>query len=221
MTPPCCLTRKEQAAEFTRLLSPLLRTAQDYASYICRSPDDGQDLAQEAIIVAWTRFDELRRHLAFHKWLFRIIESLNTAAWRSRRRSGRTSIEFEEDDPTIVDISTSSGGTTERIDVELMLALLDAHDRDAILLHILGGFALTEIGHAHGISADCMRKRLERARRRFARVAAGKARRSNWSTGIDATSETIRLVARQLAAEAARSGDECDIVTSERTPHCT
>lgn len=117
--------------------------------------DDADDIAQEALLVARERWDEIRRLERPEAWVRRV--ALRMAARRARREGDRAWRERAAPPPA----------TDEVPDLDVAAALLDLPDRyaAAIRLHHLQDRPIAEVADAIGCSEGAAKVLLHRARR--------------------------------------------------------
>jgi RNA polymerase sigma factor (sigma-70 family) len=73
----------ETGARFWELLEPEYRRAMLFCRKLATDRERGDDLFQDALVAALTRFSGLRDEKAFRPWLYRII--VNTFRSKTRR----------------------------------------------------------------------------------------------------------------------------------------
>ena len=120
---------------------------------------EAEDVAQEALLVAWRRLGQLRRTERFVPWLRRI-------AWREALRAARARRELPLLDTPMPDRSESPS-PDRRIDVERHLARLTPRERAVVYLSEVEGKTAAEIGAELGIAAATARVHRWHARRRL------------------------------------------------------
>lgn len=77
------------AAAFEQLISPLEKQMLSTAASLASSPDDGEDIYQDAMINAFKALPGFRMESRFNTWLYRIL--LNTAMGNRRKLKNRLS----------------------------------------------------------------------------------------------------------------------------------
>ena len=162
--------RAGQTAAFSELVERHRGAVYRAALAALRNPADAEDVAQEALVLAFRKIGQFRADASIRTWMVRI-------AWRlalSRRRSPlhRLKQMMSADGP---DIDTASGQpSAERcvLDGE-RLAIVRAHIRklppklrDALLLTAAGDLTQDEIAAALKIPAATFRWRVMEARKR-------------------------------------------------------
>lgn len=131
----------------------LLRTARRL------SPDNAaaEDLVQDALLLAWRSFHQLRADSNAQAWLFRIL--FNT--WYGRGRKLRSS-------PVVVPLADEISVMTPRFDetMEVSRALdhIEIEHRTVLLLGVVEGFTCREIAEILSIPIGTVMSRLSRAR---------------------------------------------------------
>jgi putative glutamine amidotransferase len=126
-----------------------------------------EDLGQEAFIRLWRRAPDDLSAAARATLLNRTASNLAIDELRRRRRR-----------PTVDLDSIELVATGGDLDIDVLaareaLGRLTPHERMLLLLRIEAGFSHAEIGALLDLSAEAARKRVERARRRFAQVLHG------------------------------------------------
>ena len=76
--------------EFETLLGEVLERAYGTAYHLTRSPDDAEDLVQEAALSAFKHFDQFERGTNFKAWFMRILTNAFFASYRQKKRRPRT-----------------------------------------------------------------------------------------------------------------------------------
>ena len=124
---------------------------------ITGDPETAEDLAQEAFVRAWQAGPEGEH--AIGAWLHRT--ATNLALDEVRRRSRRPSAPLE--DGFGIPVPDADTG-----DAAAALAELNPHERLVLLLRFEAGLSLRELAAALDVSEEAARKRVARARERFA-----------------------------------------------------
>jgi len=126
-----------------------------YCCRLCRSYEDAQDLLQESLAHALSRFGVLRERESFRAWLLAIVRTQFLRALR--RQHGSLPLTGEE----LEQLSTLEP------DGELVLAalrLLPAAQHELLTLFYIEGLSLAELGTVLGVPVIAARHRLHRAR---------------------------------------------------------
>jgi len=136
------------------------------ATRLVRDPDQAQDCAQETIVGAWRRRDQLRDAKAMSAWLRRSL--VNRVIDRSRVHHDELDIEAVEADWHDDDWSVVPERVLERAEMrdelEDALARLPVVYRVAVVLHDALGWTAAEIAAATGAGLPATKQRLRRGR---------------------------------------------------------
>jgi RNA polymerase sigma-70 factor, ECF subfamily len=136
------------------------------ATRLVRDPDQAQDCAQETIVGAWRRRDQLRDGKAMAAWLRRSL--VNRVIDRSRVHREELDIEVVEANWHDDDWSVVPERVLERAEMrdelEDALARLPIVYRVAVVLHDALGWTAVEIAAATGASLPATKQRLRRGR---------------------------------------------------------
>jgi len=128
-----------------------------YASHLCGSREDAEDLLQESLAQAFRKFGQLRNPEAFRGWLLSIIRSQHIRKWRKDRNRPE---EYQLKEFLAGDRAPGepAGPLAEA------LATLPATQRELLSLFYIEGLSLRETGAALGLSPRAVKQRLFRAR---------------------------------------------------------
>ncbi len=136
------------------------------ASRLVRDPDQAEDCAQETIIGAWRRRDQLRDPAALSAWLRRSL--VNRIIDRSRAHHAELDIDAIEADWRDDRYSVAPDRVLERAELrdelEDALARLPVIYRVPVILHDVFGWTTGEIGRAMEAGLPATKQRLRRGR---------------------------------------------------------
>jgi RNA polymerase sigma-70 factor (ECF subfamily) len=136
------------------------------ATRLTRDPEVAEDCAQETLIAAWRRHDQLREPAALRGWLRRTL--VNKVIDRSRTHRDTLDIESVErewaDDAWTVQPEAVLERAERREDLEDALARLPAILRVPVVLHDAVGWTSQEIAEALDIGLPAAKQRLRRGR---------------------------------------------------------
>ena len=135
------------------------------------SPDESEEVVQEAFIRAFMKLDTFQRQSQFFTWLYRI--AFNTALTRKRRKRARISLDHCREENGL-EIAGEEDGVDERmlqqerVDMvrEAMNTLSDEH-RCILVLREMEDHSYELIAEILEISIGTVRSRLNRARRQL------------------------------------------------------
>ncbi|WGM39895.1 RNA polymerase sigma factor [Caulobacter sp. NIBR1757] len=155
--------REGSQAAFSRLVerhqAPLrgfLRRAHGWA--------EADDIAQEALVTAWSSLHRLRDDAGFRPWLFGIAWKKAQTAARSARRSA-----VRDNDWAATEVQTAADGVApeERLALEAALAQLSPEQRAAVTLCLAEGWSHGEAAEALGLPLGTVKSHVARGRDRL------------------------------------------------------
>jgi RNA polymerase sigma-70 factor, ECF subfamily len=125
---------------------------------------EAEDVAQEALVVAWRKLDDLADPSRFPSWVTRVVFR-RSLRWARRRR------------PQVSLATVSNPGHTPDTEADLhvweVLAKLAPRQRAVLHLTVIEEMSDSEIGTALGISASSVRVHRMRARARVSEILKG------------------------------------------------
>ncbi len=156
----------ERERRFLQLLRPVHSRAERFAMSITQSRDDARDLMQDALVVMWQHFDDLREQGAFRTYLFTVISNLNKKRFRKYHRETAFA-EGAEDE-----ILGSEMPLDQRADATIVREAIDAlpeKAREAVILYEVHDLPVAEIAQIQQCTVSAVKVRLMRARRTLAK----------------------------------------------------
>ena len=151
---------------FEALALPHMDAAYNLARWLSRSPEDADDIVQDAMLRAFRAFEQFRGE-NIRPWLLTIVRN----CWRNRsadtHRRGHTPLPKEDDhalafdgpDPEAQALRASEGRR-----LEAMIAALPEEFRSALILREMEDMSYREIAEATGAPIGTVMSRLTRAR---------------------------------------------------------
>ncbi len=137
--------------------------------YLARRVGSGpaDDLAADVFVVAFERRSSFQQTANDARpWLYGIATNLLRGHHRAeQRRLGAVALLRANDDIAALDAQVAELG--ERARVAHALSLLEAEQRDALLLHVWGGLTHSEVAASLGIPQGTAASRIARARARL------------------------------------------------------
>lgn len=136
-----------------------------FAASITRDHDAAEDLAQEAIVRAYERRDQLRDVANMDAWLRTVVHNL---AVDRIRRDHEISVEDVEgkwmSDDYTVDAAAVVTASETRVEIEDALVRLPTIYRTAVVLHDLEGLTVRESADLMDVELPAAKQRLRRGR---------------------------------------------------------
>ena len=157
---------ESESASFAALVMPHTPTMLRVAGALIGIAD-AEDAAQEAILMAWQAWSQLRDHNALRSWLLRITVNVCQQWLRGEmgKRKRLTMPLLDESAEWIPALGGDPGDSdhADALDVRRALMQLKSDLRTVIVLRYYGGLDVMEIGVALGLPAGTVRTRLRRA----------------------------------------------------------
>jgi len=156
--------------EFEELLADCGALAYRVARGVLRNTADAEDVAQEALLRAYRKFDQLREPQRFRGWLVRVAFRLALDRARSARRRERREFDWAQPvrlaaAPTAEDLAASSEFQAH---FDRALDTLPDKPRLVLLLCAMEGYTLEEVAGTLGIPVGTVKSRLFVARKKLA-----------------------------------------------------
>jgi len=153
-------------AFFWNLVEPEHVRARAFCRKLMNNREDGDDLYQDSLVSALTRFENLREIKSFRAWLYRIIVNGYTdrmrRPWWRRQSPERIPDDFVGENPLPVQAA--------RRRLEIAFKAVSSEDRALITLFEIQGWSIAELAAMNGRSEASIKMRLSRARRRMRRA---------------------------------------------------
>lgn len=139
-----------------------------YATHMLRDPDEGQDVAQEALVRLWTHWSNVDPK-GVRMWLMRTVHNLCIDRIRKRKVRG------EVDAETRIQIEPDKGPDPGRLahstelsrQISDALATLSPEDRAVVVMREIQQLPYDEIAKSIGVPLGTLKARLHRARERL------------------------------------------------------
>jgi RNA polymerase sigma-70 factor (ECF subfamily) len=157
---------QDKRVRFEALVLPHLDAAYRFARWLCRSPGDADDIAQEALLRAFRAFDSLRGG-DVKAWLLTIVRNCHATAMQQQQR--RATVPLPEDhEEAVHDASpgpeSASLADDERRTLDRLIAALPEEHREVLLLRELEDMSYREIAEVTQVPIGTVMSRLARAR---------------------------------------------------------
>jgi RNA polymerase sigma-70 factor (ECF subfamily) len=160
----------ETRREFEERLAECGPLAYRVARGVVRNTADAEDIAQEAVLRAYRRFDRLRDRSRFRAWLVRIAFRLALDRLRSgKRRELRDTLWSQpEQQPPAVNAEDLAASNEFQAHLDKALAELPEKLRLVLLLAAMEGHTIEEIAATLSIPAGTVKSRIFFARKQLA-----------------------------------------------------
>ena len=155
---------------FRRDLTALIPKMRAYARSMCgRDASEGDDLAQEALLKAWTGRGSYTPGTNLKAWVFMILRN---QFYSDKRRSWRAQqLDQETAEATLVAIDNPMDAI-QLDELRRSMSLLPDEQREALILIGAGGFSYEEVAEMCGAATGTIKSRVSRARDRLALILA-------------------------------------------------
>ena len=162
--------RSRTHREFEARLAECGPLAYRVARGVLRNAADAEDIAQEALLRAYRKFNDLRDPARFRAWLVRITFRLSLDRWRSARRRERRETEWAlpEQRPAPPNAEELAVSSQFQACLERALEELPEKSRLVLLLSAIQGYTLEEVSGMLAIPMGTVKSRLFFARKQLA-----------------------------------------------------
>ncbi len=160
----------DRRRRFEAVVLPHLDAAYRYARWLSRSPDDADDIAQEAILRAFRGFDALRGS-DVKSWLLTIVRNCHLTAAKQQQRRAFVPLPEEQDirdGPAMIattpDPESNSILRDEERTLDRLMSALSEEQREVLALREIEEMNYREIASVTNIPIGTVMSRLARAR---------------------------------------------------------
>jgi len=151
-------------ADAASLLEPLIPALRRYAYALVREPEAADDLVQDTLERALSRWHLRHAEGDLRAWLFAILRNLHVSAWRQKQRQG-VAVELDERNEPIVAAPQETSLETQ--DVLAALDHLPEEQKSLLLLIGVEDFSYEQAARLLGVPVGTVMSRLSRARQRL------------------------------------------------------
>ena len=161
-------TLKGQSAAFGQLVTKYQDRLYHTLTHLLGSPEEAQDVAQDAFVQAFVKLDSFRGNSAFYTWLYRI--AFNVAMSHRRRKKPTTSVDEAKEMAGVEPIDTEGAPERRMLESERAgqvheaLAQLSTEHRTVLVLREMDGQPYESIAEILDLPVGTVRSRLHRAR---------------------------------------------------------
>lgn len=144
-------------SEFDAFYAASVRRVTSHLYAMTGSRPEAEDLVQEAFARAWQKWDKVGGYADPEAWVRGVAFRIRVSVWRkavtraaAHRRHG-----VADHDP---------GANPDYVAIVTALRRINAHQRQAVVLHHLVGLSVEEIAAETGVAAGTVKARLSRGR---------------------------------------------------------
>ena len=168
--------QRGDANAFEYLVAAYEKNVYNLALRMTGSPEDAEDMAQEACLKAYSSLDSFRGDSKFSVWLYRIVSNVCLDFLRRQKKRQSFSLSMEDDDgeETELELPDLSRLPEEELEKKLTrdavrrgLAQLPEDARQILLLREIQGLSYEEIGETLGLEPGTVKSRIFRARKKL------------------------------------------------------
>ncbi len=168
--------QRGDANAFEYLVAAYEKNVYNLALRMTGSPEDAEDMAQEAFLKAYSSLDSFRGDSKFSVWLYRIVSNVCLDFLRRQKKRQSFSLSMEDDDgeETELELPDLSRLPEEELEKKLTrdavrrgLAQLPEDARQILLLREIQGLSYEEIGETLGLEPGTVKSRIFRARKKL------------------------------------------------------
>jgi len=155
--------------QFTEDVTALIPQMRAFARGLCGDATDGDDLAQDGLLRAWSAQARFQAGTNLKAWVFTIIRN---EFYSQRRRSWRN-VALDQDmaERTLVAIANPTAAL-ELDDLRRAMRMLPDEHREALLLVGAAGHSYEDVSRICGCPLGTAKSRVHRARAHLARILA-------------------------------------------------
>lgn len=150
---------------FWKLLEPEYYRGMMFCRKLIGDRDRGDDLYQDALVIACDHFGELRSEAAFRPWLYRIIVTTFKSTVRRPWWRRRVPMTYDHETVLISPDPTDRHGARRWLD--LAFRAVSADDQALVTLHELEGWPVAELAVLYGKTEGAIKAQLFRARNKM------------------------------------------------------
>jgi len=161
--------RTDASEAFTAELTALIPHIRAFARSMCGNPTAGDDLAQDALLKAWSAHASFTPGTNMKAWVFMITRN---AFYSDKRRSWRSVQLDTETAERTLEAVTSPTAALELDELHRAIQGLSEEQREALILVGAGGLSYEETAGIVGCAVGTVKSRVSRARDQLALIMA-------------------------------------------------
>ena len=144
-----------------------MATLRAFAISLCQSVSLADDLVQETLLRAWSKWDRFEPGTSMRGWLFTILRNIYYSSYRKRAR------EVQDTDGAYAAMLIMSGNQESHLDLEdfrKALARLPMEQREVLILVGANGLSYEEAATICQVEIGTIKSRLSRARSKLVEI---------------------------------------------------
>ena len=203
--------------KFLELLKPVHNDALRYCRALCASwsPDDAEDVLQQALLNGLESFEKLNDLSRFRSWFFKIITRVFYTS--VRKHFWKKFVPLDKIKTDIPEIYPRSEFNETGIILDRALSKLSAKERSAVLLFEVGEFAIEEIKTIQNEnSLSAVKSRLSRARKKLKRYITELESKNNAGTYNLSADKKTNTSSKKFFTGSGSCSTSCSGSSSER-----
>jgi RNA polymerase sigma-70 factor (ECF subfamily) len=158
--------------EFSAQMAELIPRLRRYARALTGDRNAADDLVQDTLERAWSKFHLWRRGSDLRAWLFTIMHNVYVNQVRARSAAHGVMLEADAADAPV---RATQSDMLEVRDIGAALGRLSDEQREVLLMVALERMSYQEASRALGVPIGTVMSRLARARERLRLILAGEA----------------------------------------------
>lgn len=180
---------REKQEQFLDLLEPHKAGLLRFCRALSNDSDTASDLASEAILITYERFETLQNKAVIKSYLYTIAARLARTERKIAKRNATydeaSSIEYSGTSPDVL------------IDIHLLQEAMDKlpeKQREAIIMFEISGLSLIEIKEIQGGSLSAVKMRIVRGREQLAKLLGAEDAKKMSNKKAEAVTEFTTIV---------------------------
>jgi RNA polymerase sigma-70 factor, ECF subfamily len=153
--------------EFQEALTAVLPNMRAFARSLTRSPDQADDLVQEAIVKAWRSWHQFAPESNIKAWMFTIVRNAHLSERRKRKYEVQ---DVDGEMAAQLGVKPEQPGHMDLLDFQNAFARLLPEHKEALILIGAEGFSYEEAALMCGCAVGTMKSRVNRARTKLAQL---------------------------------------------------
>ena len=155
---------------FWKLLEPEYKTAMLYCRKLMQEREKGNDLFQDALVIAVQKFGQLKNHDAFRPWLYQVI--INKFKSTVRVTNKRRWLPFTSESKQISLTENHPNRHIAKLVIEKLFKVISSEEQALIMLYEMEQWTIKELAELHKKSEGAIKLKLFRIRHKLKKEMA-------------------------------------------------